>query len=181
MDDTLTAKNWKRLWLKAAALTGRMTVTLYRRTKLLVAVFEDAEFRADNDLRDDEQIGDYIDDHFPPLGLTFLQLRYLLQRYPKESQWKGANLAGLYAGARAADSAGQEESNAQKRTSTRITKAQYEEACRDRDHWKARSAYLSKQVAELRAKLDAAQDSIVDQRARIDELQGMLTSELVSV
>ena len=173
-------KSWKSLWLEAQKLTGTMTATIYRRTKALVAVFNDAVFRADNNLRDDAAAADFIDDAFPPLGLTFLQLRYLLNRYAAESQWKNANLAALYAEARAADANAEADDDKPARTATRPTKADYATACDERDHWKTRTSYLEKQLDQTVRELNEARITIAKQAGQIEELERLLRRDLVA-
>ena len=170
------ATDWKQLLREARAHYQKLTACCWRMTKSLVAMFDDAEFRAEVGARDDHQTADWIDAEFPGLPLRFLQLRAVLAEYPRETDWKGKKLVELFEAIR--DSAEVQERPA--RTQRRVTLKQFEELGADRDHWKTRAEYLEERTASLER--ERAEDARTVQRleGRIEELERLLAREPVA-
>lgn len=91
-----TPASWKQHLKEAKAYYQKLTACCWRLAKVLVAIFDDAEFRADVGARDDVDAADWIDAEFPGLPLRFLQLRAVLAAYPTEAALRGADLVELF-------------------------------------------------------------------------------------
>jgi len=146
-DKTETMKPWKQHLLEARQHYGRLNASLWRWTKAMAAVFDDAEFRADNQLRDDFAAAAWIDQEFPGLPFGFLELRAILTVFPEEKSWRNAKLSDLWD--RARDTARLADDRP-RRTISRITKAEHQAVVEERDFWKARAEYLEKENSKLK-------------------------------
>ena len=158
-----TTKAWKQQLLKAKLHYSKLATALWRWTKTMLAVFDDSEFRADVDKRDDHDAANWIDAEFPGLPFRFLQLRAIYNAFPQEKDWKSCKITDLWAKAREMADITTEPP---KRTQNRITQDQYKNVCEERDHWKYRAGYLEREVAKL--------------QARVQELERLLPAEPVA-
>lgn len=68
---------------------------IYLRTRKLVAVFEDNEFREVGG--DDYEVAGRLDKYVNDTALTFLELRCVLESFPNREQWEKVPLRTLYA------------------------------------------------------------------------------------
>ncbi len=95
-----TAKTYKKLLLKCLALRKQGGKSAFERTKLLVSVFENQEFRLDNGNLDDfklaEVLDQYVEDVFLDEENVFLKLKAMLDHFPNESQWESGKLRTMY-------------------------------------------------------------------------------------
>ncbi len=138
---------WKKLLTEARELQGQLCVMIYRRTKILAQIFNDAQFRADNSLRDDFEVADWLDAEFKGTALGFLQLRAMLEMFPDEADWKAGDLATMHEKVLTAhEEASRPE---EKRTRKSVKVAEHTETCEDRDRWKAK-ATKAEAVVEMR-------------------------------
>jgi hypothetical protein len=88
---------WKKKLIQAEGLTGNLGRTVYQRTKLLVEVFDDAEFRAEAGCRDDIKAADFLTDKYcGGVALHFLDLRDMLMHFPEESMWEKADFYEMH-------------------------------------------------------------------------------------
>jgi hypothetical protein len=147
-----------------------MTACCWRITKALVAIFDDAEFRADVGARDDHATADWMDAEFPGLPLRFLQLRAVLAVHPEEAEWKDKKLIELFEAIR-------DQGNEEKPTRTvrRVTAKDLDEVTGDRDHWKTRASYLEERTANLEAERSEQTKTIHRLEGRIEELERQLS------
>lgn len=155
--DTMTPKrSWKQLLAEAKRLQGRLGTVVYRRTKLLNQVFSDAEFRASIGARDDDAVGQWLDVEFTGVALTFLQLRYLLERYPNECDWEKGDFLRMFERCREEDAAKQPAREPIIRK--RVTRAEFEEVKQEakEQEYRAKQAERHIQAAVERAEVAVA-------------------------
>ncbi len=171
-----TEKRWKKALLEARQQADRGLTCLFRQTKLLIEIFDDAEFRADAGLRDDLQAAEWLDAEFPNAPLKFLEMRAILQAFPEEKDWREQSLQEMFASIKPSKPEGQVQ-----HARMSIKKADYEKACEERDHYKARAKYLDEQVAELEADRDTHRQEIAKLKGRIHELERLVARELAAI
>jgi len=162
-------ETWKTRLLAAKKLDGRIGVCIYRRTKLLAAIFEDSEFRAEVGARDDLEAADWLDAEFKGVALKFLQLRAMLAEFPRESQWADGDLQKMYAAVKPV--AATEKTT---RTRTSIKVADHEKVCQERDHFQARVTYLEERITELERERADHRQTIAKLQGQVEELERLL-------
>lgn len=87
---------YKKLLIKAERLRGKGGEAAYERAKILVAVFNDTDFRLDNGNIDDFKAAEALDDYVQDLCLSFRQLQDLLTYYPEKAQWSEGKLRSMH-------------------------------------------------------------------------------------
>lgn len=95
ISENQSLKPWKVAWLEAQATCRGLGAHLWSLTQSLNRVFDDAEFRADNNLRDDLAAADWIDSHLPEIPLGYMELRTIIKHYPDKSTWEELKLSRL--------------------------------------------------------------------------------------
>lgn len=88
-------KHWKAAWLRVQKLYKGVGASWWSLTKALNDIFDDAEFRADNGLRDDLAAAEWIDSKLPEIPLGYMELRTILKHYPKRADWENTKLSKL--------------------------------------------------------------------------------------
>jgi hypothetical protein len=87
---------YKKLLEQAAQLRGQGGVGAFKRTKLLVEVFDDRDFRLDNGNIDDFKCAAILDTYVEDLALQFFDLRAMLEVFPKRSDWEQGKLRTMH-------------------------------------------------------------------------------------
>lgn len=87
---------YKKLLIEAEQLRGQAGEAAFKRITLLVAVFDDHDFRHDLGNVDPEKMGEHLDAYLEDLFLKFFQLREMLATYPKQDQWATGRLRRMY-------------------------------------------------------------------------------------
>jgi hypothetical protein len=89
--------SYKQILLEVKKLQGQAGVAAFDRITLLVQVFEDKDFRADQGDFDDIRAGEFLSDFCEDLSLNFWQLRAILEHFPNRDSWGGGKLATMHA------------------------------------------------------------------------------------
>lgn len=131
-------KSWKSAWLRANRCYKGIRVNLWQLTTIINEMFDDAEFRADNGLRDDLEAADWIDEKLTELPIGFLELRTILHHYPDRTSWEGTKLSKLRDSIKPAKASTPAKPYAAKPDARQLT--------RERDFFKARAVVLEKQL-----------------------------------
>lgn len=87
--------SYKKKLLHVLDMKSGSLTELHRRVSILVEVFEDADFRADNGT-DDFELAEKLDKYVDDCALKFLELRSVLAAFPSAEAWSGASLRSLY-------------------------------------------------------------------------------------
>lgn len=127
--------------------TGR--AALYEKVKLLVDVFGDRDFRADNGEFDDFKAAELLDRYLEDTAVTFLEGRAILQTYPSFEQWDKKPIRELYESA--LESSRSNENDKPRATPRRITLKQFEESEKARREAEAECRTLKKKIADIEA------------------------------
>lgn len=141
------AANWKSRLNEQRDLQKKGAELLYQRVRLLVAIYDDQEFRdwcADSETDEVE----YLDNELSDVACEFMTLKAVLKEHPDESAWVSRNLRELIAEVL--------EGKRRKRA---------EES--PRVSWKEKAIAAEKECERLRAELNA-------QSARIAELHNVI-------
>jgi len=168
-------RQWKQWLQEVERLNAEIGRSLYERARLLVAIFEDAEFRAENDLADDFKAADWLQSHNPGSGFTVLDYRRMLAFQAAPEQW--ADPLKLWDEMRAAEKANAETSKCKSPARWSCTKAEVE-------HLQRREAWLEKELAtrdqrirELEGQLARLHKELAIRDQRIRELEGQLRDD----
>ncbi len=176
--ETKTRKtSWKKLLLQAKKLNTKIGMWIYRRTKILLEIFDDAEFRAEIGLRDDLQAAEWLDKEFKGVALKFLQLRAILNEYPDEKQWMDGDLQTMFNSIKP----NKPEIEKPPRTRQSVTLAEYKMVCEQRDHLQYQVNQLELELTTVAAERDRLKKRVVSQATSIRELKATLKGELVPV
>ena len=146
-------KGYKKLLLEALELRGQGGKSAYQRTKLLVQVFQNREFRAEAGNVDDFRAAEVLDEYVEDLALRFLELKAMIEHFPKERDWSEGKLRSMYKTVMEAGSAPERE--IQRRH--KISLQQYAELEEKYKKELARNRQLQKQNAQLKSELDQVQ------------------------
>jgi hypothetical protein len=84
------------LLTEARELRGQGGIGAYKRAKLLVEVFDDADFKLEFGIVDDFDAAAKLNVFVEDLCLGFFELRDLLATYPNQSQWEEGRLKTMY-------------------------------------------------------------------------------------
>jgi len=146
-------RGYKKLLIEALALRAQGGKSAYQRAKLLVQVYQDRDFRAEAGNVDDFRAAEVLDEYVEDLALQFLELKSMIEHFPKESQWDEGKLRSMYK--EVMEAGGEPEREVQRRH--KITLEQYAEM---EEKWKkelARNRQLQKENAQLKSELDQVQ------------------------
>lgn len=91
--DNATMTQWKAVWLKVNRQYKGLRADLWEITTLLNEIFDDAEFRAENNLRDDFAAAEWFDSRLPELPVDFMDLRKIMESYPAKNDWRDQKLS----------------------------------------------------------------------------------------
>ena len=144
---------YKKLLIEALALRAQGGKSAYQRAKLLVQVYQDRDFRAEAGNVDDFRAAEVLDEYVEDLALQFLELKSMIEHFPKESQWGEGKLRSMYR--EVMEAGGEPEREVQRRH--KITLEQYAEL---EEKWKkelARNRQLQKENVQLKSELDQVQ------------------------
>lgn len=137
-----TKKTWRVLMKDQRDMRKKGIALLYERVKLLVAIYEDAEFVAYcadagfNEL-------DQMDAELSDIGVSFLTLKAVLNQYPRVEEWQGGNIREMIAA---------------------VIDSQKTERARQVPSWKERALAAEKECERLHGEVESL-------RARIADLQ----------
>jgi hypothetical protein len=140
-------KRWKAAWLNVNRLYKGLRANLWKLTQLLNEIFNDAEFRADNGLRDDLAAADWIDSKLSELPIGYMELRTILEHYPDKASWEGSKLSKLR------DSI--KPTARSKPAKPRAAKQDVAQFKREAEFYKAKAKTLERKVAEQTVKQKA--------------------------
>jgi uncharacterized coiled-coil DUF342 family protein len=165
-------------------LQGQAKTNVYKRTTLLIEVYDDPEWRermaAEAGLIDDLMLGELLDEFVDDSGFEFLQLRAILERFPKEADWRKTALSNLWEERKTRPSRDQRETPAAERWS--ITRKEVEQLQRELGAAKRQAAeagWLRKEVGELTRQLAEAHQELTALRAENDQLRAALTEPVI--
>jgi hypothetical protein len=164
---TAGMKHWKAAWLNANRLYKGLRANLWKLTQLLNEIFDDAEFRADNGLRDDLAAADWIDSKLPELPIGYMELRTILAYYPDKASWEGTKLSKLR------DSI--KPTARSKPAKPRAAKQDVAQFKREAEFYKAKAKTLERKVAEQTVKQETELPKHVAQNPGIVHAQALLT------
>ena len=133
-------KHWKAVWLNAQKFCKGVGGNLWSLTRAINDIFDDAEFRADNGLRDDLAAAEWIDSKLPHIPLSYMELRVILKHYPDRIDWEKTKISKLRESIRPAKRERQPKPMEPKRPTI-------EEVAKQRDYFKARSRFLEGELA----------------------------------
>jgi hypothetical protein len=156
---------WKRFLLDAKSHYTKLSTSLYRLTKTLVAIYDDEDFLTEcRGLKQEPHA--FLDAEFPGLPFRFVELKAIFEAYPAEKDWRDNKLSALADAIPAA-----EREPSERKQPRRITVAEYEAVCKERDHFKYRAEYLEKQVAAISEELSDARSTITRMEGRLEEVE----------
>lgn len=138
-------KPWRQHLLEVRSLLQKRRINLYQITRHLVAIFDDAEWRAENAIRDDGVAYDQINQDFAELEFYFEDLHKVYQKWPQQADWRERLISDMIEELR--PKRAPQEGPARKLW--RISKAEWQALQQDRDHWRARAEFLERRVKEL--------------------------------
>jgi hypothetical protein len=149
-------KTYKQLLLTALELRKQGGKSAYKRAMILVAVFNDQDFRLDNGNIDDDKIYQILDDYVEDLALNFIELKHLVEYFPKESQWAEGRLCRMYD--QLLDSVPPQERTIISRKCATVAEV---------NHLKAEIRRLKAENTRLRQDLKAAQDVLAKYKKKV--------------
>lgn len=120
---TTSPRPYKQKLMRAAEMKTAAKALLHERFCLLLAVFEDEEFRAELG-GDDETWAVELDKYLDDQEFVFFDLRMIHQHFPSAGEWSQAKLIDLYNEARKRNAAGEEDEV--KISRPRVKRAEYE-------------------------------------------------------
>jgi len=172
---------YKQLLIRAKNLQATAKANVYARVKLLVRVYQDEQFRLEHGAND-FALADALDQYVDDTGWGFLELKTILEYFPKDQDWRNNRLTKLHADV-------MQEKRRQRRAAKdrqdtpapkKPTKADVKKLEQDRRHWEAKyreaaaradqrqseaavpTPKEAEQVETLRAQLNAAKARIVE-------------------
>jgi len=92
---TCSTMAYKMQLLEARKLRGKSGVKAFDRAKILCAVFDDDEFRAECGNLDDFRAAALLDEYVDDLAVGFLDLRAMYKYYPRRSSWREGRLGKM--------------------------------------------------------------------------------------
>lgn len=165
-----TAVAWKQKLIKAEDMRQSSVASIYDRAKLLNDVFDDTEFRDDNNL-DDLRAAEVLDSYLTDVAASFLELRSVLEMFPNRDQWAQRDLKKMIAEMmdRKASEAPADTGAVRRK---RVTRADFEALEQERDELAARVEQLLAENRELR-------DQLAVTNFRLAELEEAATASAV--
>lgn len=165
--------NYKQQLIKCNELMGKSGESAFKRATILVSVFEDDDFRQDIGALDDFAAAEVLSQHVQDLCLSFLELRLMLEVFPKIADWKEGKLRNMYD--ECLRLAEEDKPEKEKRTHTRTTIKDLEEAKAETKHFEARNTFLEKEVTDRATQVQQLQGELQDLRIENATLQGRIT------
>lgn len=164
---------YKSRLIAASELKRSGLVHLHERVQTLVEVFEDQAFRADIG-GDDFKLAAVLDKYVDDCALSFLELRSVLQAFPKADQWLDANLRQLYADAVARESKPKETGDTDKPARRSATVKELDELSLKLKDAEFVGKTLTEEVSELRQENRRLLAENARLEGRISELERMV-------
>lgn len=175
--------SYKKLLLDAKRLLGKAGSGAHQRAKLLVAVFNDRDFRADHGNLDDFQAADQLDQYVADLCLGFLELKAMLEHFPNEDRWKKGDLKRMHAEMLAANRPAPQRDDAPRVRRT-VKLAEFDQVAAEKRRYETQATSYASELTRLREKVvalekerDLLRNELQSAEQRITELQEMLENE----
>lgn len=172
----MAKRSWKTLLTELDKLQGISGETAWKRVTIAVQVYDNPLFQAEAAFGDETKALDLLDGKFQDFLLfaadrqsPFLKLRKILEVFPNLEDWKDGDLHGLYQ--KVAEMGKADDDEKPVRVTERITKADHQEVCDDRDHYKSRCEYLEGRVSELEIATGEQRQKIATLMGRIEQLE----------
>lgn len=163
-------QEWKKNHIEAGKLRQKGLGFLWERMQRLVAVYQDAAFRAEHDL-DDFSAGEWLDKEVSDTCATFLELMAVLEVYPERDQWIAGDLKSMVAQC-LAEEAARRRAQSDRQPRKRMSAEEFRALERERDELRGQIAELIEENRSLRSELAVAQYRISElERAETGELQ----------
>lgn len=158
---------------------------LHDRVVLLVEIFDDRDFRADNGNFDDFEAAILLDRYLEDTSVSFLEARAILEVFPNPADWAKMSLRDLYE--KALEKQKPIGEDLPKRTRRAVTMKELEDAELATKEYASRCAFLTKEKTGLEkkvAELEAENRRLVVENAnlegRIVELERICNREFAS-
>jgi len=87
---------WKQKLLQAREMRDNARAIAYDRVKLLMEVYDDADFRLEYGNRSTEKLAAILDDYVDDLDYDFLDLAAVMRQFPNREDWQTTKLSRLY-------------------------------------------------------------------------------------
>ena len=149
----LRPKEYKKWLMECLPLRQEGGKSAFKRATILNRVFLDQDFRLENNAVDDFGLAQILDAYVEDLALRFLELRAMLELFPRENQWGEGKLRSMYEAVVEKNGEAQER---EVRPRHKISLAQYAALEEKFRREQARSKQLQQKVDELEAELKEA-------------------------
>jgi alpha-D-ribose 1-methylphosphonate 5-triphosphate diphosphatase PhnM len=173
--------SYKKKLTEARKLLTQGCLSLYDRVRLLIEVFEDREFRVQENLESDDAAGNWLTEGYlsDTADWDFFALKNLMDHAPNREQWGSGKLNRLYAEMLEAKKA-QHNTENQPAKRTRITREEHEEVKKALQHEQAQVKYLRDQHSEVLEENQKLREEVALLKGRIQELERMAKLELAA-
>lgn len=171
-----SVKPYKTLLLECLRLRTLGRRNLHRRMKLLLTIWDDPEFRADNGNLDDFKAADLLNQYVEDSPFEFLDLRQIFLCFPRAKMWRENSIHRLYAQwmAKRATSKERELTGAKRPASPQVRKQLEDNLQKAREELGRVKAQRVSEVDQLRARIAELEEENRRLRARIIELETRL-------
>ena len=149
----------------------------------MVDIFDDRDFRADNNNFDDFAAGELLDKYLEDTSVSFMEARAILISFPDANDWKKTSLRDLYEQAIEKQKPAKD-SNAEKRTRRAVTLKELEDAENATKEYLARCNFLTGENKSLQQQitdLETENRRLVRENAhlegRVSELERMVNQK----
>lgn len=163
-----SAQGYKKLLLKCLALRKQGGKSAYKRTNLLIQVFENADFRLDNGNLDDLALADVLDQYVEDIFLgetnVFLTLKAMVEHFPNEADWSEGRLRTMFNEMVQARKPAKEVKNRRSATLSEIAELKTQ-----LKREKAKCLRLQREKEELETKLAEALEEVKRLKARLSK------------
>lgn len=166
--------NWKASLARCRELMAQSGSTAYERAVLLVDVFGDPEFRAENQINTDRAAIKYLDAYCEDLCVRFTRLQALLKRFTdrSESPWSDGKFASCWKQLAEEQKAERGESTEIKRK--RVSSVELQEAEQATEDERAKVKYLKAELDKATARIRELEAENAELRRENAELRGRL-------
>jgi hypothetical protein len=167
------ATGWKKLLIEAEELRGQSGVSAHRRATILTKLFDDADFRAERNLANDDAVEGVFNELLEDICLGFYEVRAMLGEFPDVEQWADGKLSTLYDKAREQiDSSRREDDDSRPAvTRSRITKADFERLAGEKQDLEARLRFVDQQHTKSLQEIEQLRLENAELKGRISELE----------
>jgi len=169
---------WKEKIVTARKLRGKTAAIVYDRIVLLDAVFDDADFRNENDF-DDIQAVEHLDAEIGDLAADFLTLRRVLKLSPNKKEWAGRDLRRMIAETLEADRESSK-SEGPVKTYRRATLAELDKALEEKELAETRLVIVERRNRELEENNRLLREEVAGLQGRIHELERIVNRDLAA-